>query len=406
MAMRAGTVSRYLWPAAMLALPLTLLLSALLTFGELQVMKGVYLRHHAALIAGRLENLPSERFAEGLEELAAEEPALADLQVFSRDENTPERPLLEPIWQGQELFKTQDLRVGGERILRVYIPFHWQSELRIARIDLAASSADSLVAHARHNVLVASFSGLALLLLSVYALWSARRAQRLERRQTELEHLARLGQMSAVLAHEIRNPLGTIKGFAQLAAEKADQPTATLLAPILDEIRRLEKLVTDLLLYGRPSEPAPRLTDWPSLAAELEAYAREAIGDRPVRFSSQPAAWRFRTDPDLLKQALLNLVRNSIEALSETPGGEVRLAASHQPGSGLIISVEDNGPGIPEPLRGKLFEPFQTTKASGTGLGLSITRKLAAALGGRLELAPVNPHGTRARLVFPNIALE
>ena len=406
MARRAGTVSRYLWPVAMLALPLTLLLSSLLTFRELQVMKGVYLRNRAALIAGRLENLPSERLAEGLEELAAEEPALVDLQIFTRDESTPERPVLEPIWRGQELFKTQELNLGGERIFRVYIPFHSHSELRIARIDLAASAADSLVAHARHNVLVASLSGLVLLLLSFYALWSARRAERLERRQLELEHLAHLGKMSAVLAHEIRNPLGTIKGFAQLAAEKADQSTTALLEPILAEIRRLEKLVTDLLLYGRPPAPTLRSTEWQALAAELEAYAREAIGERPIGFSSSPDAWRFRTDPDLLKQALLNLVRNSVEALGETPGGQVRLEASRAPGGGFIISVEDNGPGVPEQVRARLFEPFQTTKASGTGLGLSIARKLVAALGGRLELAPLNPHGTRAQLIFPKITLE
>jgi signal transduction histidine kinase len=403
---RAGLISRYLWPLVVAALPLALLVSSLVTFREFQEMKQVYLRNQAALIAGRLETLPPERFTEGLESLAAEEPSVVDIRVFTREEKSPESAVIEPIWRGQELFKVQELRVDGEGIFRVYVPFHWRSELRVARIDLAVSAADSLVAHARHNVLIASVSSLALLLLSIYALWSARRAERLQRRQLELEHLAHLGTLSAVLAHEIRNPLGTIKGFAQLAAEKADPATTALLEPILAEIRRLEKLVADLLLYGRPPAPSLRSTEWQALAAELEAYAREAIGQRPIRCTASGEAWRFQTDPDLLKQALLNLVRNSVEALEETGGGEVRLKASRGSGGGLVIAVEDNGPGLPEQVRARLFEPFQTTKASGTGLGLSIARKLVAALGGRLELTPLNPHGTRAQLVFPNIVVE
>ncbi len=401
-----GRSLRHLWYLALLALPLALLTSAVVTFRELQTMQRVYLRDRAATIAARLETLPPEGFAEGLETLAAEEPGLVDIRVFSADQATPERPLMEPIWRGQQLFQTAEVDLNGEKVFRAYLPFHSGSELRIARIDLAASAADFLVTHARHNVLVASLSGLVLLLLSAYALWAARRTARLERRQVELEHLARLGELSAALAHEIRNPLGTIKGFAQLAAERADQAMLALLEPVLGEVRRLERLVTDLLLYGRPSEPALRLTEWAVLCAELEAYAREAIGARPIRFSCRAEPWRMRTDPDLLKQVLVNLIRNSVEALEGSEDGEVRLGAVRGPAGGLLISVEDNGPGLPEHVRARLFQPFLTTKATGTGLGLSIARKLASALGGQLNLWPVDPHGTRAELLFPGMDIE
>ena len=399
-------IYRYLWSLAVLALPLALFTSSVVTFRELQTMKRVYLRDRAATIAGRLETLLPERLAEALETLAAEEPGLVDIQVFAAHEETPERPLMDPIWRGQQLYQTREVDLNGEKVFRAYLPFHAGSELRIARIDLAASAADFLVTHARHNVLVASLSGLVLLLLSAYALWAARRTARLQRRQLELEHLARLGELSAALAHEIRNPLGTIKGFAQLAAERADQAMLALLEPVLGEVRRLERLVTDLLLYGRPSEPAWRLTEWAVLCAGLEAYAREAIGARPIRFSCRAEPWRMRTDPDLLKQVLVNLIRNSVEALEGSEDGEVRLGAVRGPAGGLLISVEDNGPGLPQPVRARLFQPFLTTKATGTGLGLSIARQLASALGGQLNLLPVDPHGARAELLFPGMQIE
>ncbi len=395
-------VIRYFWPVVVLALPALLVASALLVYAELQQVRTVYLRNRAAAIAARLESLAPER----LESLAEEEPALLDVHILSRSEGTPEAAALSPLFEGQELFRAREVFEGGERIFRAYIPLPGEPGERIARIDLAASAADFLVRRASQNLLVAAVSGLALLLLSAYALRSLRRAAQLEQRRIELEHLAHLGEMSAVLAHEIRNPLGTIKGFVQLAGEKAEPGTRALLEPVLDEIRRLERLVRDLLLYGRTPQPELRPVEWPALAAELEAYARDTIGHRPVRFACSSEAWRLRTDPDLLKQALMNLIRNAVEALEGAEGGQVRLSLSPGPRGGAVIAVEDNGPGIPEQIRGRLFEPFHTTKAFGTGLGLSIAGKLAASLGGELRLEPVAPHGARAELALPRTELE
>ncbi|MEK7407886.1 MAG: ATP-binding protein [Acidobacteriota bacterium] len=405
--MALSKFSRYLWPLPVLALPLVLLVSAVLTFRELQEMRAIYLRSRAGALAARLETLqprlPEEKVVDALRD---EEPALLDIRIFDTDHEGRERAFLDPIWQGRELFRIELLTAEGGEIFRAYIPFHSEGRLRIARIDLAASAADYLVSHARHNVVVASLSGLVLVLLSLYAIWSSRRAARLERRQLKLEHLAHLGMMSAVLAHEIRNPLGTIKGFAQLAAEKAEAATAPLLAPILDEIRRLERLVSDLLMYGRPPEPALRWTEWESIASALTAQAREAIGNRSIRFRAQPDGLRLRTDPDLLKAALLNLVRNSIEALDDAGDGEVRLAAAPASGGGLVISVEDNGPGLSAAARARLFEPFFTTKAFGTGLGLPIARRLLSELGGELSLGSAAPRGAKAEVLFRRMEVQ
>jgi len=324
------------------------------------------------------------------------------VELIARDSRRGNQRLLADLWSGRELFRTEMLTSRGTRVFRAYVPFHSAAGLRIARIDVDAAAADFLMTHARHNVIAASAGGLVLVLLAIYAVWASRRAARLEVRQLEMEHLAHMGKMAAVLAHEIRNPLGTIKGFAQLAGERPDPALRALVDPIVEEARRLENLVNDLLLYGRPPVPEIRAAAWRETLAPLEADARHAIGDRGIRFSAAASELVWDTDPRLLRQALLNLVRNALEAAAEGEGGEVRLEVHAGADGGLELAVIDNGQGIPDAVRDRLAEPFFTTKASGTGLGLAITRKLAESLGGKLTLEGAEPHGTRAVLSFPH----
>jgi signal transduction histidine kinase len=171
-----------------------------------------------------------------------------------------------------------------------------------------------------------------------------------------------------------------------------------LLAPVLTEIGRLEKLVKDLLLYSKPCQAAARRFDCHEFAAGLQPFVADVIGKRAIRFEIECEAFEIKTDPDLLKELLLNLLRNAVEALALMEEGSVRLRASAGPP--LVIAVEDNGPGMTPTVEGHLFEPFYTTKASGTGLGLSVARKLAQALGAELQFRPIAPHGTRVELRF------
>ncbi len=398
---RARGLTRLLWPLAALLLPLILVASSLGTLARLAELRDLYLRSLAAALAARLEALGPEPAASAIETLADEEPALLDLAILDPDAQGSDHEALAAIREGRELFHTTWLELNGVIVFRAYIPYHAGGQLRVARLDLAASAADFLLAPARRNVVVASFSGLVLLLLSLYALWSLRRTAELERRQLELEHLARLGQMAATLAHEIRNPLATIKGFAQLAAENADAKTAALLAPIGPEVERLERLVRNLLAYGRPVQPRPRWVEWDALAAELEVNARELAAGRSITLNMPRNGLWLETDPDLLKSALLNLVRNAVEAAAD--GGEVRVTAEASR-HGVTVAVEDDGPGLSEEARRHLFEPFYTTKAFGTGLGLPTSRKLVETLGGRLRLVALKPRGTRAEAHFPGMS--
>lgn len=392
--MKARWAGRRLVLMALFALPLVLLFSSIRIYREMEEQRAVYLRTRAADVAARLET------AGDIDVIAANEPGLADLKVIARGDNTRENSRLEPLWEGSELFRTGFLKSRGRELYRAYVPFHSGEGLRIARIDLAVSSADFLLVHARHNVLVSIAGGLVLMLLALYAVWSDRRAAEMERQQLRMEHLAHIGKMTAVLAHEIRNPLGTIKGFAQLALERADAKTSGLLEPVLTETGRLENLVNDLLLYGRPPVPSIRTVEWLALTSALGAQAGS------VRFVCDSRPWRFQSDPDLLRQVLLNLVRNAVEAVRELPGGEVRLSIAEDGAGGARIAVADNGPGIPEADRDKVFEPFFTTKAFGTGLGLAICQNLVKSLQGRLELLAVEPQGLEAAIVIPSAGLE
>jgi signal transduction histidine kinase len=397
---RSARISRVVLLLATILLAIILPVFSLRTSRALAEMQQIYLRDRASRIADRLERLSPDHLTNPLmlDRMRHQEPGLIGLRSFRENEQDGSAAI-EAMWSGRELYRTEITVIGGRRIFRAWMPFESAQGFRIARIDLDFTGADFLMTHARRNILVASFSGATLMMLGLWAVWSARRAALLEKRQLQLEHLAHLGHMSAILAHEIRNPLGTIKGFAQLACEKADQRVLALLAPVLNEIGRLEKLVKDLLLYGKPCQPEWHWIEWGSIGRDLQPFVANAIGARPFRYQCVAEDFEFETDPDLLKEALLNLLRNSVEALGQSEKGEVRLRVV--PGPPLIIAVEDDGPGMTEAMNGHLFEPYYTTKASGTGLGLSVARKLVESLRGELRFVPVEPHGTRAELRFP-----
>ncbi|MBS1858762.1 MAG: hypothetical protein JST11_25550 [Acidobacteria bacterium] len=386
------------------ALPVVLLLSSLRTLHEVETQRTIYLRHRVAMLAARLEYLPPAASAEAVyDALGADDPFLVGLEIISRG-GPSDRPALAPLWDGRELFRTEMLAARGAEIFRAYVPFHSAGEPRIARIDLNTAAADFLTEHARHNVIVSSIGGVVLIALSILAIWAVRRASLLRIKQMEMEHLAHIGKMSAVLAHEIRNPLGTIKGFAQLAMESGDARTRELLRPALAETERLEALVNGLLAYGRAPHPVPRPVAWSDVAARLAAHAGQIAGARPVRIAIPEAGPNLQTDPDILGQALLNLLRNAIEAIPSATEGEVRVEAAARAGA-VAIAISDNGTGIPPQVRQRLFEPFHTTKAFGTGLGLATTRKLIASLEGELELNDRPGGGTEALIRLRGAAL-
>lgn len=347
---------------ALLALPLLMLANALLMLRELEQARGAFLRNTAAELAARLEHMPPEQLLE-------EEPAIADLQTYGPADAAAE-PRIRPILEGQQLFRLEDSSASG---FRAWVPYHADGVTRIARLDLNPAAADFLTERPRQNLYLAMAASLVLAALLVYV-WRA------QQRQAELARLAELGQMSAVLAHEIRNPLGALKGFLQLAQELSSGDARLWLDESIQQTSRLERLVRDLLLYARAPRVKPVPMQWQEMEHRLRPHAPG------VEFQSSNFSWN--TDPDLLEQVLLNLLRNAREA-----GTQVRVEA--QAG---CIRVLDDGPGLSPEVRARLFQPFFTTKAQGTGLGLAIARNLTRALGGKLSLKDHRPSGTCAEI--------
>jgi two-component system sensor histidine kinase HydH len=243
----------------------------------------------------------------------------------------------------------------------------------------------------------------ALWVLGAFFLRALRRAEELNERVARQERLAVLGEMAAVLAHEIRNPLGTIKGFAQYLGERhpPGTPDADSLTQIVGEAGRLERLTEDLLLYARPAEL--RLSEFG--LAELARSTVAAVGERAASAGRQlrctvtiPEDLTVLSDREKMGQILVNVIQNGADALREDGSMEV---AGRVEGEHAVIVVEDEGCGMDEETRRKAFDSFFTTKPKGTGLGLAIVARLVEVLRGTVSIESQVGRGSTVTLRIP-----
>lgn len=226
---------------------------------------------------------------------------------------------------------------------------------------------------------------------------------RLFDRIRERDRLAAIGQMAAGLAHEIRNPLGAIKGSAQLLAEVEPEQRATFLQIIQEEVNRLDSVVSQFLTYARPLKGKRDLVDINQVLERTLTLILAEPHASKVEFAPATNLQSIRSDPELIRQVTLNLSRNAIEAMAPQGGGLLRISTAiawrsgserssgyssgmTEPGSYLRIRFEDEGPGIPPEVMERLFIPFYTTKQTGTGLGLAICQRIIESLGGTIEV--------------------
>lgn len=228
-----------------------------------------------------------------------------------------------------------------------------------------------------------------------------RRREELQASLAENRRLAALGQMAAGIAHEIRTPLGSIQGAAEILAEDfpPDHPRRPFHAILLQETHRLGAVVQDFLDLGRPIalEMAP-VQVAPALEACLKTL-RPLARERSVSLEADaPARCSVRADAHRLHQALTNLVRNAVQ--SSPPGARVSLAAKPS-NQGCLFFVEDRGPGLPPGEEDSIFEPFFTRRRDGTGLGLALVRQIAQAHGGWVRAANREGGGARFELWLP-----
>ena len=249
---------------------------------------------------------------------------------------------------------------------------------------------------AHTSLLAAGAVALAVMVaVGLVALRLLREREDIARRLAEARHLSALGEMSAVLAHEIRNPLASLKGHAQLLAEAVggDARQSARAGRVVGDATRLEQLVDELLAFARTGQLDLR-------EVRPEPWVREVVASLGARVDlvveGAPARWRL--DAKRLGEALANVVGNALEADTE---GRVTVRVAVEEGA-LVVEVRDRGAGIAPGEEEAIFEPFHTRKVRGTGLGLAIARRTAALHGGTLTARNEVGGGAVFRFALPD----
>ncbi|HKQ39651.1 MAG TPA: ATP-binding protein [Verrucomicrobiae bacterium] len=223
------------------------------------------------------------------------------------------------------------------------------------------------------------------------------------------EKLATLGTLAAGIAHEIRNPLTSMKARLYTLGKhiKGNEGGTADAAIIGSEVSRLERIVQEVLQFARPSEPRLAVVRADVPLREVQALVASSLEKENVQvnFEGGPELW-ISIDAPLIKQVVINLVRNSTEAMEN--GGTVTLRVRRaratfngQPHDVAVLEVADTGKGIPADIEKRLFDPFFTTKESGTGLGLSIAARIVEKHGGALQYQTIVGRGTTFGIVLP-----
>jgi PAS domain S-box-containing protein len=225
-----------------------------------------------------------------------------------------------------------------------------------------------------------------------------------EERLAQQAALARLGQMAAVVAHEVRNPLAGIKGAIQvlLSRRPAADPEAPVMRDVVGRIDSLSDLINDMMVFARPRPPQASTFTLRPLILEAITMLRRDAATAALDVTVDGPDVTITADADLIRSTVLNLLLNAAQAIS----GRGRIAvALMQRDKECVLEVRDSGPGVPADLRDRIFEPFFTTKARGGGLGLPIARRTAELHGGTLTLTSPPDGGAVFTLTLPLHAL-
>lgn len=223
---------------------------------------------------------------------------------------------------------------------------------------------------------------------------------RLEERLREQTTLARLGEMAAVIAHEVKNPLAGIRGAIQVIGGRlpAESKDAAMAKEIISRIDALNVLMKDLLLFARPPQPHPIPVEITTLITATADLLVDDPAFTNVRVKVDGTSPPLLADPELLKIVFVNLLVNGAQAMPA--GGTIRVSIDAVDGS-CRIAFNDSGPGIPADVRQKIFTPFFTTKARGTGLGLPTAKRLVEAHRGNIAIACPAAGGTIVTVQLP-----
>jgi signal transduction histidine kinase len=226
---------------------------------------------------------------------------------------------------------------------------------------------------------------------------------KLKEKIEHINRLATIGEMSAALAHEIRNPLQGIKSCFQVIESMSslaeDHTSKQLFAAIYREIERINWIITSLLHYARPSEPIPNNISLKKIVEEIKPFILPLLKEKALELKcSFPQEDELYLDPNHLKQILMNVITNAVKASKNKGKIEISLRLI---GDEAILCIKDEGIGIPEAYISKIFNPFFTTFNDGTGLGLCVVQSLTIKNKGRIWIESTQNRGTTVYLAFP-----
>ena len=323
---------------------------------------------------------------------------------------------LNELFHSKRIYEERYEVIDREPVYQVLLPVHMGSlnnrgdedaidgpAFNVVAISLFVNSAGFITRQGKINLFFTlSACGLLLCVTSYYSL-ALRRSLRLEAKQARESQWVSLGRMSATLAHDIRNPLGAIKGLAQMLDEKIlpEDKGSSYAKTIVREAERLEKLEADLLLFARPKHPEPRFFLLKELLDDVSALFEQRFQATGVhlKIEKESSNIRLMTDYELLKRVFINLFENSLLAMAD--GGQLSVLGSQDMNSKkTIIQVDDEGEGLP-PEAERIFEPFYTTRTTGTGLGLAICVQIVESLGGIIRLRNRPVRGTSCTVLLP-----
>jgi two-component system sensor histidine kinase HydH len=227
----------------------------------------------------------------------------------------------------------------------------------------------------------------------------------LRREVARSQRLASVGRLAAGVAHEIRNPLSSIKGFATYFKERYpdrpdDQQTADIM---IKEVDRLNRVVGQLLEFAKPVSVKPKPISLQALLNDSIKLIKDRAAEKGISVQTQNNTQvdEARIDPDRINQVLLNLYLNAIDSMES--GGELKVEISSDgQHRDIVIRISDTGRGISRENLSKIFEPYFTTKSTGTGLGLAIAHNIVAAMGGQITVKSAPGRGTNFSVILPD----
>jgi signal transduction histidine kinase len=289
----------------------------------------------------------------------------------------------------------------------------------VLRFGVSRKELEKRVETLRRELYLRTFAAATVSLLGIAAASAAvillyRRTRRIEEARLEAERRAELGEVAAGLAHEIRNPLNAMSLNLEILEEQLQRspsaralPAAELAVAARQETSRLARLLTDFLSYARPSPIVTMPSDLNEPAAEAVAFLAPEAEKRRIRleFTPHPGGAPAKLDAARVKQVVLNLVANALDAV-EAEGATAREVRVRVDDGGAFwkLTVADRGPGVPAAREHDIFRLFVSTKPAGTGLGLPIAERIVSAHGGELTLSSEPGQPTRAEATFPKAA--